>query len=439
MNPGLKSQVGEALYQPVPVFDRHVLWAYGTGNVGVGDGQLSGPHTAEENPFNPDEIVVAEQYGCDILLISRASGKLRVLYGARGVAGGGDHLTATHSAHFMPAGPYKGHVLITEYAGEARVMIIDGDTGRALWCCADFEAPLDAIYWDDEHIMVSDRSKGIYRMRLTDRATVWHYDSEPHGHPFYLHRLTRSYCDSYGGDLLVGFWGPNAVVREIDPASKKTVWIYGERKEQGRGDLYDRLLCPVRALRYGIQENGGGLTIICDEWARILCVNRDKELVWELGGANAEHLRPATPLVVLPTNIHVTKRGTLLVTDWGRNTIYEINPFCIPRRTEKDAYLFRDYETTGDYADSGIIESRGYRDKNVQVYNTHEASGVLWRVLGSHNARDWQVIHAPSEALSAGQASYALVDGPWNFIKAHTKSAVVGKSSRVNVYISMRR
>ena len=95
--------------------------------------------------------------------------------------------------------------------------------------------------------------------------------------------------------MLIGYWGPNPVVRELDTTSKETVWIYGERQRQGRGDLYDRLSCPVRVLRYGIQERGGRLTVICDERSRILCVNRDyevldslplriqnkKELVWE--------------------------------------------------------------------------------------------------------------------------------------------------------------
>ena len=44
----------------LPRFDSHVLWSYGSGNPGVGDGELSGPHTADENPIDPDEIIVAE-------------------------------------------------------------------------------------------------------------------------------------------------------------------------------------------------------------------------------------------------------------------------------------------------------------------------------------------------------------------------------------------
>ena len=137
LNAEFRTPINAALRRVVPLFDRHVLWSYGTGNVGVGDGELFAPHTAEENPFNPDEIVVAEQYGCDILLISRTTGKLEVLYGERGVAGSGNHLNAPHSAHFMPSGPYEGHILITEYRGEHRVMVIDRDTGQILWCCTN--------------------------------------------------------------------------------------------------------------------------------------------------------------------------------------------------------------------------------------------------------------------------------------------------------------
>jgi len=428
----------EELPKKLP-FGQHVLWSYGSGQAGVREGELCGPHSAEENPHNPNEIVVAEQYGCDILLINRATQELKVLYGERGVAGDGDRLNAPHSAHFMPSGPYEGHVLITELWGENRVMILDRDTGESRWCTNQFERPLDAIHWDDGHVMVSDCDRGIYKVRLSDEAAVWHYDSEPHGHPFYLGKLTPDCCASYGGDLLIGYWGPNRVVRELETESKKTVWTYGERQGPGQGDLYDQLNCPVRAFRYGIQECGGGLTIICDERSRILCVNRDKELVWELGGSSPESSMTATSYVLLPTYIHATRNGALLVTDWGRNTIYEINPYCIPARTEKDAYLFGDHTTTADFADSGVMESRGFRDKNLQVYNTHGAAALHWRALASHNGKDWQVVHSPEEALGAGQGTHVLIAGPWNFIKVQARSAAAGTPARLNAFITMRR
>ena len=440
-------------------FDQHVLWSYGTGNMGAGDGELFGPHTAEENPLNPDEIIVSEQLGNAILLINRRTGTTRVLYGERGMPGGGKRLNTPHSAYFMPSGPYQGHVLITEYGGlqsqgkgEHRVMIIDRNDGKVLWSYDGLEEPLEAIYWDEAHIMTSDQNHGVFKIRLKDKAKVWHYDSVPHGHPFYLQKIANKHIDdsahdpvlrmrndaSYGGDLLIGYYGPNPVVRELNTKTKETVWIYGEHQEQGKGDLWDRLYTPVRGLRYGMNELGGGLTIIVSERARILAVNRDKELVWELGGSSANLLQ-ATPYSILPTYISVTKRGTLLITDWGRNMIYEIDPFLIPQRTEKDAYLFVDYETTDEFKDSGIMESRGYSQRLIQVYNKQDSSSVVWQVLGSHNTKDWQLIYTPPESLAPTEGTHIAIPEPWNYLKVQAKSLKSGSPTKFDAYITLRR
>jgi len=417
-----------------------VLWSYGTGNVGFADGELAGPHMAEEDPFNPGVIAVGEQFGCNTLLINQNTGELKVLYGERGIAGDGDRLNESDSVHFMPSGMYKGNVLITEYSGEHRVMILDRNSGKVLWNYSGLEAPLDAIYWDDEHIMASDSLNGVFKIRISDQEKIWEYRLEPHANPFYLHKISTKQNASYGGDLLIGYFGVDCGhVREIDTTSKKTVWQYGDRSQKWYGDLYDRLGTPVRALRYGIDENGGGLTIICDERSRIICVNRDKELVWELGGASSGQGVSATQHIISPTYISVTRKGTFLITDWGRNMVYEINPFDIPLRQEKDGYLFRDYVTTNNFVDSGIMESRGYRIKNIQTYNEHEFLNLHWRLLGSHNAKNWQVIYNPSETLQTGNSVYTIISEPWNFIKAQAKSVSTDKPVKVNVYITMYR
>lgn len=417
----------------------YVLWSYGTGMCGTRDRELCGPHTAEENPFNPDEILVAEQYGCDVLIVNRATGALRVLRGERGVSGTGARLAAIHAAHFMPAGPYLGHVLIAELGGEHRILIIDKETGATLWRYTDLPRPLEAIYWDDDHIMASDWDKGVFKIRLSDAAQVWEYDPVPRGFPFYLQRISKEYKASYGGDLLVGYWGPNAGIREINTSDKSVAWEYGSQNKQGIGDVYDRLYTPVRGFRYGIQENRGGLTIICEERSRIFCVNAQKELVWELGGASPEGLVPATPDVLLPTYVAATTRGTLLITDWGRNMIYEISPFAIPERKRKDAYLLKNHATTDEFADSAVMETRGFAQKNVQISNLDETNSLEWRVLASHNASRWQTIHAPGQALTAGQNDYVLVPAPWNFLKVQVKSAAAGKPASVDVFVSMLR
>ena len=74
-----------------------ILWSYGTGNVGFNDGELAGPHMAEEDPFNPGIIAVGEQFGCNTLLINQNTGELKVLYGERGIAGNGDARSLSQS------------------------------------------------------------------------------------------------------------------------------------------------------------------------------------------------------------------------------------------------------------------------------------------------------------------------------------------------------
>ena len=227
-------------------------------------------------------------------------------------------------------------------------------------------------------------------------------------------------------------------VWEIDTSTGEKVWSYGDKKGPGYGDLYDMVPRAACALRFGIHEKFGGYTVICSERSRILCVNRDKELVWELGGGSGRSLAPATPYAVLPTYISPTTRGTLLVTDWGMNMIYELDPFHIPPRLEKDGYLFRDHQVGEQFVDSGIMESRGYRDMNVQVFNKHGAAALSWQVLGSHNAQDWQVIDSDAPTLGAGEATRTIISEPWNFVKTQDRSST-GESSLVDVYISLRR
>ena len=85
-----------------------------------------------------------------------------MVYGKRGVPGTGVLLNAPHSAHFMPSGPYKGNILITEMTGSHRILILDKNNGTILWSHTGADNPLEAIYWDDDHIMVSDYFRGIF-------------------------------------------------------------------------------------------------------------------------------------------------------------------------------------------------------------------------------------------------------------------------------------
>ncbi len=286
-----------------PSFNEFITWSFGSGITGKRERQLNAPHTAEENPFDTNEILVAEEANHAVVIVDRRTETARVVYGERGVPGSGRRMHHVTSAHFLPEGPHTGQIIATE--------------------------------WQREHL--------------------------------------------------------------------------------------------------------AALTIICDERCRILSVNSKKELVWELGGASAEYRVPATPYALLPTYITTTSQGALLVTDWGHNMIYEMNPFCIPERKHKDAYLLKDFETDVSFSDSAVMESRGFLHKNVQVLNTNDSASVKWRLLASHNGDRWQVIHSPPAELAGGASDHAAIGAPWNFIKAQVRSTVDKRAASVDVFISMLR
>ena len=119
--------------------------------------------------------------------------------------------------------------------------------------------------------------------------------------------------------------------------------------------------------------------------------------------------------------------------------IYEVNPFCIPQQRQKDAHLYKDYVTTDTYADSDIMETRGFVHKNIQILNTHATASLQWRILASHNASDWQIVYYPPAQLAPSANSHTVITAPWNFLKVQTKSSSPGNPSEVDVIITMLR
>ena len=92
--------------------------------------------------------------------------------------------------------------------------------------------------------------------------------------------------------------------------------------------LADALGCGVRAFRYGTGENESNMaspiTIIADEAnARILAVNRDKQVLWEIGGVSNEYYRPISWLIE-PTYVTTSRNGNLFICDALANKVYEL-------------------------------------------------------------------------------------------------------------------
>lgn len=422
--------------------DSGVVWSYGTGLPGVGEGELYSPHMAEE--LDGDKVLITEQKNCDVIVVDKISGKIVWQFGERGVSGTGARLSSPHSAHRLP----DGRILVTEMSGDHRVIIVNYQTGAVEWEYTGCAAPLDAIYWDDEHIMVADwgekdgETGRIVKVRFSDKSEVWTYDTPA---PFYLQRLTTGdYGQSYGGDLLFGQVG-NAAVKEIDTSTGAIVWQYGQDGANWPyGEVYDAVWSGVCALRYGISEvmeykNPALTIIVCENWSKVFAVNKAKQLVWEIGGTTGlESTLPAFGAFPLyePTNVSVTKAGSLLITDHGQNRVIEVNPWSIEPRTDKEARLCSDLETTDSWTDTQIAEVVGYVSKNIMMFNTG-AYGCDWRILGSPDAAQWVEIQTGS---LDGQGSISqVISAPWRFIRVQVRSTDTGLATTVNVYLHASR
>ncbi len=419
-----------------------VVWSYGSGLPGIGEGELYSPHMAEE--LDGDKVLITEQKNCAVIVVDKISGKIVWQFGERGVSGTGTRLSDPHSAHRLP----DGRILITEMSGDHRVIMVNYETGAVEWEYTGCAAPLDAIYWDSEHIMVADwgekdgETGRIVKVRVSDKSEVWTYDAPS---PFYLQKLIAGdYGQSYGGDLLFGQVG-DAAVKEIDTSTGTIMWQYGQDGANWPyGEVYNAVWSGVCALRYGISEvleyKNPALTIIVSEnWSKVFAVNKAKQLVWEIGGTTgSESTLPAFGAFPLfePTHVSVTRAGSLLITDHGQNRILEVNPWSIEPRTDKEARLCSALGTTDTWSDTQIAEGVGYVSKNTMLFNTG-VYGCDWRILGSPDAVQWVEIQVGS--LDAQGSTSQVISTPWRFIKVQVRSTDAGLATTVNAYLHASR
>lgn len=309
-------------------FERGIVWSYGTGTPGISNGELYTPHMVED--LGDGKLLVVEQSNCDAIIIDKQTQEIIWQFGERGIAGTGNRLTAPHSARQIQSGPYSGDILITELNGDHRVLIVDFDTKQIVWETNAIQGPLDAIYWDDDHLMVSDFvADKIAKISIIDKTIVWEYSTP---NPFYMQKLIGAgadpwqYGNSYGGDLLFG--STSGYVAEINTSTSSVIWQLGEESLADSPMLADSLYSPVSALRYGSGEDedamGSAITIIADEGnARILAVNKDKQTLWEIGGVTLSFYRP-TSWLIEPTYVGTSKNSNLLICDGMGERIYEL-------------------------------------------------------------------------------------------------------------------
>lgn len=128
-----------------------IVWSYGTGLPGRGEGELFTPHMIED--LGDGNLLVPEQMNHDVIIINKHTNKIVWQFGDRFTRGKGtgNLLAEPISAHQIPSGKYKGDFLITEMysTGETdelgRILIVDYQTKQIEWEKTVNTSVLDAI------------------------------------------------------------------------------------------------------------------------------------------------------------------------------------------------------------------------------------------------------------------------------------------------------
>ena len=111
---------------------------------------------------------------------------------------------------------------------------------------------------------------------------------------------------------------------------------------------------------------------------------------------------------------------------------------ALERGLNEDPQIAADPLLTHEFVEGATMESRGYREKNLQVYNKSSSGDLCWRLLGSHNTKDWQSVHEESH-LDAGEGTHSLISGAWNYLKVEAKSAEPGIPAKISAFLAMQR
>jgi len=402
------------LHEAYANLPKGILWSYGTGVPGVDKNELHTPHMIED--LGGGRLLVVEQSNCSVIIIDKQTGEILWQFGERGVSGTGERLSSPHSARLIKAGPHEGHIIITELEGSHRVLIVDPATGEIVWETSSIAGPLDAIYWDDEHVMVSDwTANELAKIRISDEVKVWSFQTAK---PFYLQKLVKqdpdwwNYGNSYGGDLLFGT--TSGYIAEIDTATASVVWELGKDSMPPAPMLADQFCSPVRAFRYGCGENTGTMaattTILADEGnARLLAVNKDKRILWEIGGVSLNFYNPISWLIE-PTYVDVSDDGTLLVCDGMANKIYEIAypvvPAIMGRQQFSSQILAKaslEPAISTSLAECGLLDFFNNRESALTVactYDVAATAGIKVHVFSSYDGTNWDT----AELLDSAEA-----------------------------------
>ena len=440
--------MGNKLLEAIPDIQQPVgvVWSYGTGIPGSDEGQLNLPTYAEE--IDGDKVLIADNRGYRVILVDKITKNIVWTYTE---TIGGSNLSF-QSARQIKSGDYQGDILLAgryhdgaNYRGVLRIIGYGTTTKKWETETAADQQYVDAILWDNDHIMVSLITTGTYivKIKLADKTEPWSYTVQDSGSSLrFLQKLPGKtvYDGSYGGDLIYGT--DSGYVREIDTADSSTKWQYGIERH-GVGEVYEGYEAPQCPLRVGVGEhleNTSAITYIaCYQTALVTAVTKDKNRIWQIGGVSQKNRAPSPQgglMLLGPSSISLTRAGNLLIADGLGCKVIEINPNLIPQR---QGYEFATgATTTNDWVDSEIMEVREFGKKNIIISNIHETNSADWKLLGSPDANTWIEIKT-SAALAAEASTSHLVETPWAFIKVQTKSTNVDASATVGIWIHCQK
>jgi len=445
----LRRALAEELREAVPYARPYgVLWQYGNGlpyDAKTNPHGLRGPFTAEE--MANGNILICERDNCRVIEVDKRTKKIVWQYGVTGAPGVADgYLYAPHRACELPT----GEIIVADFgdigAGiPGRVLVIDKATKSVVW---KYESPSDscngAIYWDDDRFLVGAwGSHRVFLIRRSTKAIEWEM---PVQGPEQIQKLTRwggfgivatNTGNSFGGDFLVCELLTHTV-KEIRMSDKSVVWSYGDGTHWDYGEVWNKLRSPAGVCRLGICDPNRWwpLTVIGDtENSRIFAVTYDKRRVWQLGGVMGRAYHAASIPFGHPCSIRPTRDGNLLIADWARNVVMEVAvPFQRVLPPTLDTYVFKDYSTTDNFADSLIAEVHGYQRKMVLIANKG-ANSLDYEVYGGWDPSDISYLLDSGSVAGGARKAPVITYMPFAFMKVRVKSTTAGAPTTCDVSI----
>ncbi len=215
-------------------------------------------------------------------------------------------------------------------------LLVDRETKEVKWRHrpADARWSHDCLPLEDGDLVITDYSAGFVRRISPEGETRWN-----------LHlgrgvaKLSRVegktpsgiHSNDFGGDLLVAVNRSREGVYELDSAKGEIVWSCppGQVGDEGRGER--NVFWPLKphsALRLGLAELGGNLTVIgMEAGGGVVAVDRDCRPRWgwmkpltrlqDESGNRWEIYRPTAIGLFETTHVFETIDGKLGLIDWG--------------------------------------------------------------------------------------------------------------------------